>query len=195
MRKVKVHLQAQRQICIHNDIGNAAFYFKRRVDERIAQNDRVGVAHEIIAGLTLLAFEVEARFNFLGFKLIEKWDERQPAKAKVKAVCNHLGVDPDFTARPYLSVEKLRACRDTLAHGKPEYVSFEKEVVATAEELEAMVILRAGWGDYIDQGFLNESYNDTEEIWKDLLAKSGLTVFDALTHGSSQMSFLEHVES
>ena len=64
MGKIKVHLKAHRHIYIHNDIGNATFYFKNRVDERIAKDDRDGVGLEIIAGLTLLAFEVEARFNF-----------------------------------------------------------------------------------------------------------------------------------
>jgi hypothetical protein len=66
MAKMRVHLKAHRHIYIHNDIGNAAFYFKNRVNERIAKGERDGVGLEIIAGLTLLAFEVEARFNFIG---------------------------------------------------------------------------------------------------------------------------------
>jgi hypothetical protein len=70
MAKIRVRLKAHRHIYIHNDIGNAVFYFKNRVDERIAKGDHDGVGLEIIAGLTLLAFEVEARFNFLGAKLI-----------------------------------------------------------------------------------------------------------------------------
>ena len=53
MNKMKVRLRAHRHIYIHNDIGNAAFYFKKRVDERIANDDRKGVGLEIIAGLTL----------------------------------------------------------------------------------------------------------------------------------------------
>ncbi len=69
MGKIKVRLKAHRRIYIHNDIGNAVFYFKKRVDERVAKDDREGVGLEIIAGLTLLAFEVEAKFNFLGYKL------------------------------------------------------------------------------------------------------------------------------
>jgi len=51
MVKMKVHLKAHRHIYIHNDIGNATFYFKNRVDERIAKDDRDGVGLEIIAGL------------------------------------------------------------------------------------------------------------------------------------------------
>lgn len=194
MAKIKVRLKAHRHIYIHNDIGNAVFYFKNRVDTRIAQDDRDGVGLEIIAGLALLAFEVEARFNFLGAKLISDWNERVPVKEKVKRVCEHLGLAPDFSIRPYSSVAKLKDFRDTLAHGKPEEKTFDEEVVATAEELEAMGILHADWEAYVDQGFFDEAYSDAEQIWKELLAKSELTVFDTLTHGGGQMSFIEHVE-
>ena len=147
-----------------------------------------------MASWTLLAFEIEARFNFLGAKLIQGWNEHQPLKVKVKKVCRHLGVAPDFSARPYSSVSKLKAFRDTLAHGKPEDKYFDEEVVATAEELEAMGILHADWESYIDQSFLQEAYDDVEQIWKELLAKSGFAVFDTLTHGGSHMSFIEQIE-
>jgi hypothetical protein len=194
MAKIKVRLKAHRRIYIHNDIGNAVFYFKDRVDTRIAQGDRDGVGLEIIAGLTLLAFEVEARFNFLGAKLIADWKERAPATEKVEKVCGHLGVALDFSVRPYSSVAKLKDFRDTLAHGKPEEKTFDEEVVATAEELEARGILHADWEAYVDQGFFHEAYGDAEQIWKELLTKSGLTVFDTLTHGGSHMSFIENVD-
>jgi hypothetical protein len=116
MAKIKVHLKAHRRI------------FKNRVDTRIAQDDRDGVGLEIIAGLTLLAFEVEARFNFLGAKLIADWDERAPAILKVKKVCKRLVIAPNFSVRPYLSVAKLKDFRDTLAHGKPEATLGERSI-------------------------------------------------------------------
>ena len=68
-----------------------------------------------------------------------------------------------------------------------------QEVVATAEKLDAMGILHADWETYIDQAFFHEAYGDVEQIWKDLLAKSGLTVLDTLTHGTRNISFIEHV--
>jgi hypothetical protein len=39
MAKIRVRLKAHRNIYIHNDIGNVAFYFKNRVDQRIAKGD------------------------------------------------------------------------------------------------------------------------------------------------------------
>jgi hypothetical protein len=194
MTKTKVHIKAHRKIYIHNDIANAAFYFKERVVERIAQDDHDGIALEIMAGLTLLAFEVEARFNFFGAELIEGWNERKPVKEKIETVCAKFGVTPDFSVRPYSSVNKLKDFRDTLAHGKPEVRVFDEEVVATAEELQAMNVLSADWQAYIDHSFFQEAYGDVDQIWKDLLEKSGLNVFDTMTHGSREISFIEHVE-
>jgi hypothetical protein len=195
MAKLRAHLKAHRHIYIHNDIGNAVFYFKNRVAERIAKGEREGVGLEIIAGLTLLAFEVEARFNFLGAKLISDWNERSPVIEKIEKVCMHLGFEPDFGARPYSSIAELKDFRDTLAHGKPEDKFFDEEIVATSDELEAMGILHADWETYIDQDFFQDAYDDVEQIWKELLAKSGLTIFDTLTHGGSQTSFIENVEN
>ncbi|UVK52733.1 hypothetical protein DBIPINDM_006141 [Mesorhizobium sp. AR02] len=193
MAQVRVKLKARRQINIHNDLGGAAFYFKKKVDHRIETDDREGISFEIMAGLTFLAFEAEAKFNFLGYKLIKGWNEREQASKKVEAVCGALGVKPDHAARPYSSLSRLRTFRNTLAHGKPDEHTFDQEVVATVEELEAMGILHAEWESHIDQTFLSEAYDDLDQIWKDLLEKSGLTIFDTLTHGSSHMSFIEHV--
>jgi hypothetical protein len=194
MAKIKVRLKAHHHFYIHNDIGNAAFYFKNRVDERIAKNDHDGVGLEIMAGLTLLAFEAEARFNFLGAKLITGWNEGGKTIKKIKAVCRHLEIAPNFSVRPYSSLEKLKTFRDTLAHGKPVEKVFDQEVVATAEELRAMGVLHADYEVYINQAFFHAAYEDVELIWKDLLTKSGMNVFDTLTGRESQMTFIENVE-
>jgi hypothetical protein len=89
--------------------------------------------------------------------------------------------------------EKLRRFRDTLAHGKPE--ELKQEVVATAEELAARGILPAEWEAFIDDpGFFRDAYGDVEQIWQELLTRSGLTVVDTLSHGGGETSFMEHVE-
>jgi hypothetical protein len=73
-----------------------------------------------------------------------------------REVCAHLGVELNFKFRPYLSLAKLKGFRDTLAHGKPVEKEIDEEIVATAEELEAMGILHADWEKNLDQGFFNE---------------------------------------
>ncbi|MDP1627782.1 hypothetical protein [Parvibaculum sp.] len=194
MARIRARVRAQRHIYIHNSISNAAHYFKNRVSDRIANDDHEGVGLEIIAGLTLLAFSVEAHFNFLGHKLIQNWNERCGVQEKIELVCKQLSVTPDFISRPFSSIEKLREFRNTLAHGKPEEIEIDKEVIAKAEELEALGIPSPDWEGYVDETFFIEAYEDIDKIWKDLLERSGLSLFDTLTHGTSSIEFIEHVE-
>jgi hypothetical protein len=195
MARSKVRLKAHRHIYIHNDIGNAVFYFKNRVEQRLAKGEDEGVGSEIVAGLVLLAFQVEARFNFLGHKLVEGWDEWLSLMDKVDEVCNHLDVVPDFKVRPYLSIKSLKRFRNTLAHGKPQEKKFERDVTASAERLKALRIPRAKWERLIDDPrFFYDAYSDVEQIWATLLEKAGLSVLDTLSGGGSQTSFMEDSE-
>ena len=163
--------------------------------QRLAKGEDEGVDLEIMAGLALLAFTVEARFNFLGHKLIKDWKEWRPFMKKVNAVFEHLGVVPDFKARPYLSIKQLKDFRDILAHGKPEDREFDQEVVVNPEELLALLIPRAEWETFIDgPRFFYEAYGDVEQIWATLLEKAGLSVLDTLSGGGSLTSFIEDYE-
>jgi hypothetical protein len=194
MTKKRVRLRANRKIRIHNDIGNAAYYFKNRVNERSEKGDRDGIGLEMIAGLILLAFEVEARFNFLGATLLSDWDEQKNFYDKIKAVCEKLGVKPDFSKRPFASIEKLQTCRNAFAHGKPQELSFDKEVTVSDDELETVGILKAEWEAYVNEAFFHEAYDDAEGIWRDLITKSGMNVFDTLSGAERQISFIENAK-
>jgi hypothetical protein len=147
----------------------------------------------MIAGLTITAFAVEANFNFLGWKLIDGWNERQPFFKKVKQICKHLSVDVDWDNRPFATIKKLKEFRDTLAHGKPEVLENEEEVILTDDELRKRGWLTPEWEKFLTGDFVTEAYDDMEVIWKLLLVESGLELFDTVTGGSSSISFIEHV--
>ena len=66
--------------------------------------------------------------NFLGFKLIQKWEERKPYLYKFQRVAKRLNVTVDYNSRPHSTVKELKEFRDTLAHGKPEEIKGEKEL-------------------------------------------------------------------
>jgi hypothetical protein len=40
-----------------------------------------------------------------------------------------------------------------------------------------------------------EIYEDIEAIWKEMLEKSGLSVFDTLTHGEGGLTFMEKAKA
>lgn len=195
MTKALVRIREHKNIYIHNDLANAAFYFKERIAERLKNDDRDGVGTEMMACLTMIAFTVEARMNFLGYKLIEKWKEHAPYKVKVDKVTRHLNVTPDFDARPYKTIQSLKSFRDMLAHGKPQEIRTDLEVVATEEELRRRGNLDAPWERLLTSEFVVSSYEDMEAVWRDLLEKSKLGVMDTITQGGATISYIEDTSS
>ena len=99
MEKIKVRRQERRRIYVHNDLSNAAYYFKKRTEQKLAEDNRTGIAFDFLAGLVMLAFAFEAKTNFLGDKLIVGWKERQPFRDKVDTLLAHLDVRPDWNRR------------------------------------------------------------------------------------------------
>jgi hypothetical protein len=194
MAKVTAHVKLNKRIYIHNDIDQAAFYFRQRIESRAAQGDRDGIGLEMIACLTLLAFAVEARFNFLGFMLIEDWNERDTTLNKVNIVLESFDIKDDFKKRPYKTIVDLKTFRDTLAHGKPEVVEYEGEITATEEELKQKGRLSAEYEKFLKEELVFQAYEDVETIWADLLKRSGLDIFETITHGGIEYTILKEVE-
>lgn len=190
MAKARFRIQEHKDLYIHNDLANAAFYFKERISERLKNDDREGVGIEMMACLTMIAFAVEARMNFLGYKLIEKWKERAPYMVKVEKVTKRLGVAPDFGERPYKTIESLKNFRDTLAHGKPLEIRTDVEVEATEEELRGRGFLGAPWEAAVTGEFVEMGFEDMEVVWRDLLARSKLGVMETITQGGATISFI-----
>jgi hypothetical protein len=171
------------RLYIHNDLMNAADYLKRRIDERSKKGDRDGIGLDIMACLTIIAFSFEAQMNFLGFKLIQKWEERKPYLYKFQRVAKRLNVTVDYNSRPHSTVKELKEFRDTLAHGKPEEIKGEKEETITREELERRDLLKAEWQKSLTEEFLGLAYDDTESIWRQFLELSCLSIIDTITIG------------
>jgi hypothetical protein len=187
MASVITNVKIAKNIYVHNDLENAAFYFKARVRERAEKGDRDGIGHEMMACLVMLAFAVEAQFNFLGFKLIEKWDERARALDKVHTVLKYLNADNSLSERPYKTIVDLKALRDTLAHGKPTVIKTEeKEWKATEDELRKAGALVADYEALLTDGFVAQAYEDIDGIWKELLKRSGIEIMDTITSGGAE---------
>ena len=195
MKEVKAKVKIDKRILIHNDLDQAAHYFKTRVEQRVAKDDRDGIGYDMMACLTLLAFAVEAKFNFLGHQLISDWKERQPALDKVKLVLRHLGLDDSLKDKPYKAIAELKEFRDALAHAKPEEIKFEDEIIATVEELAQQGSLSAEYEKFLQEKLVTEAYENVETIWKDLLERSGLSITDTITQGGIQYTILEEEQS
>src|SRR5690349_10913852 len=108
MEIIKVRRQQHNRIYVHNDLSNAAFHFKELIEKKLTAGDRVGIAYDYMACVLMLAFAFEAKINFLGSKLIDKWKERQPFNDKLDEVLATLKLDVDWTKRPWSSVKGLK---------------------------------------------------------------------------------------
>ncbi|TAU91317.1 hypothetical protein ELI41_23640 [Rhizobium leguminosarum] len=193
-KKIRVRVQETSRIYIHNDLSNTGYYFQQRIEKRLKEEDREGIGLEMMACLTMMAFALEARINFLGFRLIKDWDEWLPIKRKVKLVSKHLGISADFGKRPYKTVKLLKEFRDTLAHGKPATFTDAREIITTHDELEKRGYLNADWESYVNIEFIRQAAADSDEIWRDLLKLADLNLFETLTQGDRSVQFIEHIE-
>lgn len=151
MEKVRVRRQVSERIYAHNDLSNGAHYFKEVAEEKLAVGDREGIAFDILASLVLLAFAFEAKVNFLGYKLITGWRERQPFNNKVDEVLAATGVVPDWYQRPYRTVSRIKALRDGIAHSKPMVI--EANEVESAGEGGGLDLC-GEWETYCNEVFL-----------------------------------------
>lgn len=194
MTKIRVRHKGQRSIYIHNDLGGATHYFKARIDERIRQGDTDGIYFEYMTLATMLAFEFEARVNFLGQKLIKKWNERDSLRKKMKIVTKRLGITVDWKKSPFVSIDELKKLRDTLAHGKPIEEDFDVIIEGRPEEIDRIIQLNGPWEKHCSYDSVVKFYSDAEQLWKDMFERSGLTFYEAQTRGSSGLTVIDKIE-
>lgn len=194
-KRIRAMLEIKNVDLIHNELSNAAFYFKNRISERIAKDDHNGLFLEMIAALTMTAFALEANLNFVGLKKVPNWNDWQSVESKLKEVCKSLGLSPDHNKRPYATVVKLISIRNTLAHGKPQIVEIKEEAEGTHDELMARVRnYQSEWEKAVCPEFVVEAYDDVEAIWQELLKASKIDVVESMSGGSGGIEFLGYVE-
>ena len=58
-----------KNIFIHNDLSNVAFYYKNLIIKRTSENDNKGITFDHMSCLVFSAFSLEAYLNFFGVKL------------------------------------------------------------------------------------------------------------------------------
>ena len=194
MAKIKVRRHQKKRIYIHNDLSNAAFHFKKRIESRLQNNDQKGIAFDHMAFLVLSAFAFEARINFLGKKLITDWKERSPFHVKVANVFSAVEIKQQSNQRPFSTLKTIKDFRDTLAHGKPEETVVEEEAIMEQHEEDGLVGLTAEWQKYCTPELMQIVHEDLNTLWKMLLEKAGIKVFDTLTSSFGALTVIEKIE-
>lgn len=193
METLRARHTGEKSIYIHNDLAGASFYFKNRIEERLKAEDTKGIAFEYMSCLTMLAFELEAKINFLGYKLIDGWEERKPYVDKFNTVLGHLGIKVDWTQRPFLSAQSVKKFRDEIAHGKPIEQDFDEILEGAANEIDRAIDLNGTWEKQCSYENVFQIYEDVNAIWIELLTKSKIEIYETLTRGSSGLIVLEKI--
>jgi hypothetical protein len=199
-KKIKARVQKSRRVFVHNDLSQAATYFADTIRDKLAKSSRDAIMLDGMACGTMIAFAFEANVNFMGFELnmagkFADWKEREPFMEKLKKVFGALGIPVELDKRPLKSMERMKNLRDTLAHGKPVYAEYDQIEVGTHEELDRGAELMAGWEPDCASVSAFEALSDLDDLWKLMVEKSGLDLWETMTTGESGITFIEHVDA
>jgi len=191
MTKLRVQKTAKKNIHIHNDISNTAHYLKTRIEEKEAAEDRQGIALDITACLVMLAFTFESRLNFIGEQKVADFKERRVFDKKVETVLKALGLEPDFSVRPYSSIKELKNFRDTIAHGKPDTIEVDETVDFQPGTNYDDFNLRGDWEAFLTVDFVRQCSDDIDHIWSEWIATAEIELHQTLTYGEYSISLIE----
>jgi hypothetical protein len=199
-KRIRARVTRTRKVYVHNDISQAATTFNETTQEK-AKGDRTGIGYYGMATAVLTAFAFEAKLNFMGAQLaknnkISAWNEFQSWDKKVKIVFGALGLSTDKTTRPLATMEKMKRLRDTVAHGKPIELTTIEIVTGISEDVDlaAAANLSAGWETECTPDSVAEGVADLDALWKQMVEKSGLNLFDTITQGSGSVEFIEQLD-
>ncbi|GAA3530335.1 hypothetical protein [Zobellella aerophila] len=189
-KKRLVKKEVTKNIYVHNDISNAAFHLKERIEKNHAAGNNEGISLDIMSCLIMYAFEFEAKVNFVGHMKILNWKERDSFHKKVKKINNVLGIKVDKNSRPYTTIEYLKSYRDSIAHGKPFNSQNTETSKMLSEEINSAIDLDNGLYDLCTISFMRECEADIENIWKNWLNVASIDIDKTITHGSFSAEIL-----
>ncbi|MGR3795503.1 hypothetical protein [Vannielia sp. SX4] len=156
--------------------------------QQIENGERAGVYHIMMASLIFSAFSIEAKVNFVGWKVLKNgWPERANLREKIALLLQILPLELSWGERPLQTVAELKRFRDTLAHGKPEIVDETAIVDVPPEIWDA---LKSQWESSVTPDFVNRCREDEDVLWQKLLGAAKINVSDTITHGGHDLKKL-----
>lgn len=191
LKKLRVQKTAKKHIHIHNDISNTAHHLKNRIEEMEAAGNKLGMALDLTACLVMLALTFESRLNFIGEQKVVDFKERRVFDKKVEIVLKTLGLEPDFSVRPYSSIKELKSFRDTIAHGKPGTIEIDETVDFQPGTNYDYFDVRGEWEAFLTIDFMRQCSDDIDQIWSEWVATAEIEVHQTQTYGEYSISLIE----
>jgi hypothetical protein len=104
MSKVRARVSGHRKLYIHNTLEGAAHFIKEVIEKKIKEGKRDGLGFDYMTFAVMMAFDFEAKLNFMGARYAQPWNEWMRWKSKANHVFKAIGIEPDWTKRPYISL-------------------------------------------------------------------------------------------
>jgi hypothetical protein len=184
MDKFHKKVQQTKKINIHNDLDSVALYLTQNVKDKVTAGNHDALTFDCMAAGVMLAFSFEAYLNFMGARFIGHWDERANVNTKIDKVFQYLKIGPDWSKRPFSSIAAMKKLRDALAHGQPETVDVQKDVIDKADGAKGKKINLSGtWERLCSPDMIINAHDDLEKVWKEMIDKSGLDIMETTTSG------------
>ncbi|APO53539.1 hypothetical protein LUI11_00245 [Bradyrhizobium diazoefficiens] len=188
-------VEGKADVYLHNHLANSAYWFKQQIEKKIESGDRSGIAFDYLACATSIAFTNEAHINFFGMKCVKGFVEREPIEAKVATVFTAFKMPIVWETRPLSSFRAMKNLRDTLAHGKPAEIRHNSVTSATPDQQNIIDNLKADWQKALTHEPIMTAYKDMDDLFKQLLEKSGLSLFDTIEQTNYTISLIERKQA
>lgn len=138
------------------------------------REDKKGSYYTTMAALLLTAFTFEAYLNYLGNEKIIFWDEIESIRVmkKYAVLCKEFEVVPDFSRRPYQTLESLFKFRNAIAHGRSQILEDTKGVSSRCDPYDCTP--KTHWEEYCTFSNAERAKEDVAKIITELHKHAGL---------------------
>jgi len=135
MGKRKLQVSSERSVHTYGYLHSAAEWALEQ-----AEGTEEGKFYNCMSSIILSAFCIEAYLNHIGSELLPYWDEEVKrglsVQNKLKIICHHLNMAPDYSRPPFQSFRHIVKYRNLLAHAITEKVSEQgTKIVSDGERM------------------------------------------------------------
>ena len=122
MGKRKISVSSERSVYTYGYLLSAATWALEQ-----AEGTEEGSFYNCMSSIILSAFCIEAYLNHIGSELLPYWDDEVKKglsiQNKLKIICHHINLVPDFSRRPFQSFNQIVKFRNIMAHATTEKIS------------------------------------------------------------------------
>lgn len=140
------------------------------------QANPAGSAHQFRASLVFTAFTLEAFLNHIGPDLYECWRDLEflSPRSKLNLVCEHVGVQADYSRRPWQTIKLLFDFRNLVAHGRStkETATF----IVPTSIADTLCLIATKWEAFGTKENAIRAREDVESIIRILCATEDLSI-------------------